>query len=324
MLWRGVTTVHAVVNSKNPDTTIIKQAAEIIKNGGLVAFPTETVYGLGANAQNPEAVAKIYKAKQRPADNPLIWHGNSLQDLQSVVEFSSLARKLANAFWPGPLTLVLPSKVSAYAKTIAVRVPSHSVSRAIIAESGCLIAAPSANSSGKPSPTKASHVAKDLDGAIDMIIDGGAANNGLESTVLDLHTGVARLLRPGGITLEMLQDIIGEVAIPQKNELSLGLDGDTPLSPGMKYRHYAPNAPVVLVEAGQAMLIANNYQKKGKTVGILETSKYKSLEIAAKELFDRLRQFDEQDVSVIIVETVPEEGIGMAIMNRLRKAALKI
>ena len=310
-------TLYIKVDAENPDTELIRRAAEVLKSGGLVAFPTETVYGLGADAQNADAVAKVYKAKNRPSDNPLIWHANSVQELEEAAVFSDTARKLAEVFWPGPLTLVLQSKTPVYPKTIAVRVPSHPVTRALIDESGCIIAAPSANTSGRPSPTRANHVSEDLDGVIEMIVDGGATQKGLESTVLDLHTGKARLLRPGAITLEMLREVIGEVALPSPKDL----EAEVPISPGMKYRHYAPLAPVILVEEGQARSIARDYEADGKVVGVLETSKYGSLELAAKDLFDRLRRFDEQGVSIIIVETVPEEGIGLAIMNRLRKAA---
>jgi len=306
-------TIHVTVDAKNLDVAVMRQAAKIIKNGGLVAFPTETVYGLGADAQNAEAVAKVYKAKGRPSDNPLIWHSNSVQELSHVAEFSEAAYKLADVFWPGAITLVLPSKTPVYPKTIAVRVSSHPVLQTLIAESKCIIAAPSANTSGRPSPTKASHVSEDLDGVIDMIIDGGFSHKGLESTVVDLSTGTARLLRPGAVTLEMLQNVIGKVEVVTSSS-------GAPLSPGMKYRHYAPRAPVILVEKGQAYTAAKAYEK----AGILETSKYENLDLAAKDLFDRLRQFDEQDVSVIVVEKVSEEGIGLAIMNRLNKAAARV
>ena len=314
-------TIHAIVHAEKPELATIWKAAEIIRAGGLVAFPTETVYGLGADAQNAEAVAKIYVAKQRPSDNPLIWHANNLSAFEDVAEFGDKARLLSEAFWPGPLTLVLPCKIPEKMqpplKTIAVRVPSHPVTRALIKASGCIIAAPSANLSGKPSPTRARHVMKDLNGAIEMILDGGSTSKGLESTVVDLHGDTPRLLRPGAITLEMLQAVIGKISVPKASEL----EGEAPISPGMKYRHYAPHAPVILVDEGQAHSIARDYEADGKSVGILETSKYESLELAAQDLFDRLRQFDEEGVAIIIVEMVAEEGIGLAIMNRLRKAA---
>lgn len=321
MSTQALKTLHATVHSEKPEIATIWKAAEIIRAGGLVAFPTETVYGLGADAQNAQAVAKIFTAKQRPSDNPLIWHANKLEVFEDIAEFDDKARMLADAFWPGPLTLVLPCKIPEKMqpplKTIAIRIPSHPVIRALIKASGCIIAAPSANLSGKPSPTRAKHVAKDLDGAIEMILDGGATNKGLESTVVDLHSGTPRLLRPGAITLEMLREVIGEIAVPQASDL----EGEAPISPGMKYRHYAPHAPVILVDEGQAHSIARDYEADGKSVGLLETSKYESLELAAQELFDRLRQFDEEGASIIIVEMVTEEGIGLAIMNRLRKAA---
>ena len=320
---KTIKTIHAAVDADNPDDAVIGQAAAILRQGGLVAFPTETVYGLGADALNPEAIAKVYKVKGRPSDNPLIWHGNRLADFKDAVDFKdaavfSAAQQLADTFWPGPLTLVLPQTSG---RTLAVRVPSHPVVRALIAKSGCIIAAPSANLSGRPSPTKAKHVMEDLDGAIEMIIDGGPAQEGLESTVVDLHTGAPRLLRPGAITLEMLQDILGAVACPRLNDSS----DESPLSPGMKYRHYAPKAPLILAigppEAVAAK--AQTYTSQGEVVGVLSTSPH-TLHDVAQSLFDRLRQFDEMGVSLIIAEGVKEEGIGLAIMNRLKKAAAEV
>jgi len=316
-----INTIHATVDANNPDSAVVGQAAEILRQGGLVAFPTETVYGLGVNAQDAEAVARVYQVKGRPSDNPLIWHGNSLGAFENVVsEIAVAAQKLADIFWPGPLTLVLPRPSG---QTLAIRVPSHPVTRAIIAASGCLIAAPSANISGRPSPTKAKHVMEDLDGAIEMIIDGGSAQNGLESTVVDLHTGKPRLLRPGAVTLEMLQDVLGEVECPQPSD---DLKESAPLSPGMKYRHYAPKAPLILVVGGDSAAvsdIAESYTAKGQKIGVLATSQY-LLDDIAHILFDRLRQFDEDGVSTIIAEGVKEEGIGLAIMNRLKKAAAEV
>jgi len=341
---KNLKTIHAAVDPSNPDDAVIGQAAEIIRRGGLVAFPTETVYGLGADAQNPEAVSRVYQVKGRPSDNPLIWHGNSLTDFECIADFStdrtceplsdawatsgiaSNVQKLAKAFWPGPLTMVLPLLSEAglipCQKTIAIRVPSHPIIRALIAASGCVIAAPSANLSGRPSPTTAKHVIEDLNGAIEMIIDGGPAQNGLESTVIDLSNGkVPQLLRPGAITLEMLQDVIGEVAF---SEFKVSEDA-APLSPGMKYRHYAPKAPLILVigspEAVSAK--AKAFTTEGKAVGLLTTSN-DTLETVAQSLFGRLRQFDEMGVDVIVAEGVKEEGIGLAIMNRLKKAAAEV
>ena len=312
-------TVFAEVKANDPDRDVINQGAEIIRRGGLVAFPTETVYGLGADALNPEAVAKVYRVKGRPSDNPLIWHGNSAEDFEGNADFSSpLARKLAGAFWPGPLTMVLPCERG----TVAVRVPSHPVSRALISASGCIIAAPSANISGKPSPTKACHVMKDLENVIEMVIDGGVTQKGLESTVIDLHTGIPVLLRPGAVTLEMLQDVLGEEAVrmPDSNE---GEDA-APLSPGMKYRHYAPNARLILIIGTAEAVTAKiaGYTADEKT-GIFRTYK-DSADKVARVLFDRLRQFDEDGAELILAEGIEEKGIGLAVMNRLKKAAAEV
>lgn len=333
-------TIQATVNPDSPDPDIIRQGAKILQEGGLVAFPTETVYGLGANALDPSAVAQIYKVKGRPSDNPLILHANSLEELKDVVNIGSdtsyssninlVVQRLAKAFWPGPLTLVLPGNNSKV-PSVAVRVPAHSVTRALIAASGCIIAAPSANLSGRPSPTKAKHVTEDLDGAIEMIIDGGSTQNGLESTVVDLYSkGLPKLLRPGSITLEMLQDVLGEIECPDLNNHNIE-NSDAPLAPGMKYRHYAPQAPLILVigdcyEAKRKAIntITEKYKTDGKTVGILASSSKDTFEDIAQRLFDKLREFDEMKVSVIVAEGVKEEGIGTAIMNRLRKAAAEV
>ena len=339
---KSLNTIHVAVNPDMPDKAVINQAAEILRRGGLIAFPTETVYGLGANAQNPEAVARIYQVKGRPSDNPLIWHGNSLEDFEGIADFSAGAsmdtssgvfsnvQKLAKAFWPGPLTMVLPLIsgtchdifTDTSQKTIAIRVSSHPITRVLIAASGCIIAAPSANLSGRPSPTRAKHVIEDLDGAIEMIIDGGPAQNGLESSVIDLSSGkIPRLLRPGAITLEMLQSVIGKVDF---SELSVSGDA-APLSPGMKYRHYAPKATLILVIGSPEGVSAKAkaYKDKGETVGLLTTSK-DTLQTVAQNLFEQLRQFDAMGVSVIVAEGVKEEGIGLAIMNRLKKAAAEV
>ncbi|MCL2398952.1 MAG: L-threonylcarbamoyladenylate synthase [Defluviitaleaceae bacterium] len=332
---KSLKTIYASVHPNSPESDIIRKGAEILKNGGLVAFPTETVYGLGANALDTLAVARVYQVKGRPSDNPLIWHANSLDEFNNIVGFSSdthlAAQRLANAFWPGPLTLILPSSNKAV-RSIAVRVPAHPVTRALIEASGCIIAAPSANLSGRPSPTKAKHVASDLDGAIEMIIDGGPTQNGLESTVIDLYSkGIPKLLRPGSITLEMLQSVLGEIECPKLIGSGLETENlEAPLSPGMKYRHYAPKAPLILIigdyEARcEAIHIkAEAYKADGKTVGLLTSSPQEPLENIAKNLFDKLREFDDMEVSVILAEGVKEEGIGTAIMNRLRKAAAEV
>ena len=327
-------TILAKVKAEKPEDDVIKQGAEILRQGGLVAFPTETVYGLGADALNPEAVAKVYKVKGRPSDNPLIWHANELEAFESLLDFSvgdhaspivaSMAKKLAGAFWPGPLTMVLSSK-HGQAGTIAIRVPSHPIARALIAESGCFIAAPSANISGRPSPTKAKHVMADLAGAIEMLIDGGPTNKGLESTVIDLHTGIPTLLRPGAVTVEMIQEVIselGELVYAAESEK----EDTAPLSPGMKYRHYAPNARLVLLigtaEAVSAKIAAFT-QGKAEKIGIFRTHE-DTAQYVAQSLFDRLRQFDEEAVSLILAEGIEEKGIGLAVMNRLKKAAAEV
>jgi L-threonylcarbamoyladenylate synthase len=315
-------TICAVVDWSAPDGAVISRAAEILRQGGLVAFPTETVYGLGADASNGPAVAKIYKVKGRPSDNPLIWHGVSVRQLEGAAQFSGEALRLAEAYWPGPLTLVLNSTVPGSGETVAVRVPSHPVTRELIEASGCIIAAPSANLSGRPSPTRARHVIKDLGGAIEMIIDGGPSQNGLESTVVDLHTeGSPRLLRPGAVTPEMIKNVLGKLDCPDTNRLT---EGEAPLSPGMKYRHYAPQAPLILL-IGSPKAVSEKIESyaANPSAGIFRTSHEKPEDIA-KTLFDRLRGFDDAGASVIIAEGVKEEGIGLAIMNRLKKAAAEV
>ena len=330
-------------------------AAAIIRQGGLVAFPTETVYGLGANAVDAAAVARVYQAKGRPSDNPLIWHGLDTAAFAKVVDFPPLAQKLAAAFWPGALTLVLnrkPGFGETEAQTLAVRAPSHPVFRALLAQSGCFIAAPSANLSGRPSPTLAAHVAEDLNGRIDLLLDGGPAHNGVESTVVDVHTGVARLLRPGAISLEALREIIpvewcgdtkDKETVKGPEGLLFGGRPAAPLSPGMKYRHYAPRAPLVLVPSPQevvARALASPVSTGGK-IGVLATAvsqkMYETafvgaphivvinagecLEDVARNLFAVLRRFDTLGVCAIYTETFPKTGVGLAIMNRLEKAA---
>lgn len=301
-----------------PNEDTIAQAGDIIRRGQLVAFPTETVYGLGADAKNPEAVARIYKVKGRPSDNPLIWHANRLESFESVVNFTADARKLAAAFWPGPFSMVLEGKEKG---TQAVRVPSHPITRAIIEASGCIIAAPSANISGRPSPTCAQHVADDLEGAIEMLIDGGPTDEGLESTVVDLHTGEVRLLRPGAITLEMLRDVLGDTPCYAPDATDTPAS-EAPISPGMKYRHYAPEAPLILL-VGPPDAVTDKLSSYTDGAGILRTYN-KSPEYIAKNLFNQLRDFDRQNVPLILAEGVAEEGIGLAIMNRLRKAAAEV
>jgi L-threonylcarbamoyladenylate synthase len=317
----------------------IKVAARLILEGKLVAFPTETVYGLGADALNAKAVRKIFEAKGRPADNPLIVHIAKLEDLKMVArEVPEEARLLAKKFWPGPLTLVLPKAetvppiTTGGLDTVAVRMPAHPIALALIEESRPL-AAPSANISGKPSPTSAEHVIDDFYGKIAGIIDGGETWVGVESTVLDLTGEVPVLLRPGGLPLEELEEVIGPIKI---HPAVRGEDTDLAKAPGMKYRHYSPNAQVVVVEGspeGRMRKIEElvwEYRKKGYRVGVMATRETDADEFyflgrtpdeVAKNLFKALRELDKRGVDVIIAEGIEEEGIGLAVMNRLKKAA---
>ena len=311
--------LRVVVDSKEPEADIIAQAGSILRNGGLVAFPTETVYGLGADAQNPDAVAKVYREKGRPSDNPLIWHGNCMEDFSSIADLSSdKARKLCEAFWPGPLTVVVP-RCSNPALSLAIRVPSHPVTRALIAASGCFIAAPSANLSGRPSPTCAQHVVADFKGgSIDMLIDGGSTINGLESTVVSFISEIPKLLRPGAVTLEMLRDVIGEVECHNSETA----EESAPLSPGMKYRHYSPKAPLILI-IGLPDAVSKKMEEYGPDAAILRTSN-EDINVVARTLFGRLRQFDNNEAPLILAEGVEEVGLGHAVMNRLKKAAAEV
>ena len=239
---------------KKCDEKELLEAAQILKDGGLVAIPTETVYGLAANAYNGDAVTRVYEAKGRPTDNPMIVHISSIDEIHPLVtDFPESARALADAFWPGPLTMILPKsdlvprEVAPRLETVAVRMPSHPIARKIIELAGCPLAAPSANSSGSPSPTTAQHVLHDLDGKINAVVDGGECDVGIESTVITLATNPPRLLRPGGITVEQLEGVLGHVEVYPAviSELE---DGVAPASPGMKYKHYSPKAEVYIVE----------------------------------------------------------------------------
>ena len=319
----------------------------IIRAGGLVAFPTETVYGLGANGLDGCAVEKIFAAKGRPGDNPLILHIAKKSDLKQLWKHvPDKARQLADAFWPGPLTMVylksdiVPPQVTAGLSTVAVRMPEHKTALALIRAAGVPIAAPSANLSGKPSPTCAQHVLDDLDGCIDAIIDGGDCRVGVESTVLSL-VGTPTVLRPGGVTREMLESVIGHVDIahavlnPLKN-------GETAASPGMKYKHYSPDANVVIVTGdsdkvvGKINELCELRRKEGKRVGVMTVSEdagcYNADKVvdmgsrcdealAAKNLFAALRSFDEDGIQYVYSESFPTDNVGQAVMNRLIKAA---
>jgi len=295
----------------------LKSAAEIIKNGGLVAFPTETVYGLGANALDPDACAKIYAVKGRPSDNPLIMHISDDMTLDGIAKnVPPQAKKLMDAFWPGSLTIVLQKDdaVQSNFDTVGVRMPYTVWARLLIHYAGVPIAAPSANLSGRPSPTTAQHVLEDLDGKIEMILDGGPCPVGLESTVIDCSGDTPTILRPGAVTREMIEGLIGPVDMVSE----VGAN-EAPKSPGMKYKHYAPNAKVIVVVGEPAKVRAKieELAKNGHNTLILGDS----MEDIAANLFDRLRQCDEMGMDEVFVEGVEEQGLGVAIMNRLKKAA---
>jgi len=322
------------INPEKIDNKLIDEASKIIKSGGLVAFPTETVYGLGADAFDNDAVLKIFKAKNRPADNPLIVHVSSEKMLQEVsLEIPVIAKKLIKKYWPGPLTLVLkksnkvPSVVSCGLDTVAVRMPSNKIVFELIKKSGVPIAAPSANLSKSPSPTRAKHVFDDLSGRIDMIIDGGECDIGLESTVLDISGNMPRLLRPGKISLEELEKFIGKV--------ETSFSADKPASPGMKYKHYSPKAEVILVKRKEIIKKFEQLKNQNKKVAVFVFDEYKinadfyycfnkDFNLMARELFTLFRMADSKNFDAIIVEEVEEKGLGRAIMNRLKKAAWSV
>ncbi len=339
------------VSSEPINMEYIREASRILKSGGLVAFPTETVYGLGGDATDKEASRKIYAAKGRPSDNPLIVHIARFSQLEEIsVDLPATAKKLADAFWPGPLTMVvnknkvIPYETTGGLDTVAVRMPNNPVALALIEESGCMIAAPSANTSGRPSPTKASHVYEDLSGKIEAILDGGAVDIGLESTIVDLTEDVVTILRPGYINMDMLREVVGEVRIDpgivynDKGTTS----GARPKAPGMRYKHYAPKGDLTIISGEEDSVVStiNKMAKeailRGQKVGIISTSetagKYSDGEILiigdrtdersiAHNLYDILRQFDELDVDVIYSESFATPNMGQAIMNRLLKAA---
>jgi L-threonylcarbamoyladenylate synthase len=319
------------INPEKIDSKLIKEASEIINSKGLVAFPTETVYGLGANALDNEAVLKIFKAKNRPADNPLIVHVSSLKMLDEVaIAIPEVAKKLIKKYWPGPLTLVLkksdkvPFAVSCGLETVAVRMPLNKIAFELIKKSQVPIAAPSANLSKSPSPTRAKHVFDDMNGRIDMIIDGGECDIGLESTVLDVSGEIPRLLRPGKISLEELENFIGKI--------ETNFTSEKPASPGMKYKHYSPKAQVVLAKGKEIDNKFKELKSQNKKVAVFVFHDFKidadfyycfnrDLDLMAKELFNLFRMVDSKNFDVILVEEVEEKGMGRAIMNRLRKAA---
>jgi len=325
----------------------LRRAGEIIKNGGLVAFPTETVYGLGGDGLNKESSKKIYAAKGRPSDNPLIIHIADINDLDFLVkEVTPQARRIADKFWPGPLTMILPKsdyvpeETTGGLDTVAVRMPSHKVAHKLIAYAGGYVAAPSANVSGKPSPTVAKYVIEDMDGRIDMIIDGGEVGIGLESTIVDLTVDPPQILRPGFVNEEMLKQVLGSVEMDKAI-----LSGDNelvPKAPGMKYRHYAPKGQLTVVtgDADEVSVYINAHaaegMKNGKKVGIIcaedQKDRYqadiiKSVgcredeQAIAHNLYRILREFDDENAEVIYSEAFDQGHMGQAIMNRLLKAA---
>jgi L-threonylcarbamoyladenylate synthase len=337
------------VNPENPESAKIQTAAEIIRKGGLVAFPTETVYGLGADALNADAVLTLFEAKKRPLDNPPIVHVSGSNEVPRLVQdVPKKAELLMERFWPGPLTLlfkhskIVPKVTTAGLETVAVRMPKHNVALALIRASGCPIAAPSANLAGKPSPTNAHHVYEDLNGRIDAIIDGGSTSIGVESTVVDLTVDPPILLRPGGTTFEALKRVLGDIKLHPFVEAQEELPLEKIRSPGMKHRHYAPKAQVILVEGDLETVtckiqeLAQSYMAKSEKVGVLATDEtqrtYKAnvvkslgsrfnMPSIAQNLFSSLREVDAQNVDVILAEGVPSEGMGLAVMNRLRKAS---
>jgi len=334
------------------DLDKIQEAGEVLKNGGLVAFPTETVYGLGANALNPQAAQMTYAVKGRPSDNPLIVHVADVEALDAIADVSDgRIQLLAKAFWPGALTLILekkalvPYETSGGLDTIAVRIPNDAIALALIKAAGGYVSAPSANTSGRPSPTRASHVEEDMNGQIAMILDGGPVSIGVESTILDLTVDPPAILRPGAVTKEMIEDVIQEEVV---GGLALTDANEHPKAPGMKYKHYAPKGQLVIVEgaaeavAKRILTLAQQALQDGERVAVLcteETSNYYQAKAAAMKLplyslgkknypesvanrfYHLLRRLDQEDFTLIYSESIPSEGIGVAVMNRMEKAA---
>ncbi|MDL2301600.1 threonylcarbamoyl-AMP synthase [Lachnospiraceae bacterium OttesenSCG-928-D06] len=341
------TKVVILKQDKKETEQILQEAGEIIKSGGVVAFPTETVYGLGAHALKADSAKKIYAAKDRPSDNPLIIHISQFEDIYSITSnLPEAAVQIAKAFWPGPLTMILPKgksvpyETTGGLDTVAVRLPEHPIARKLIEHSGGFVAAPSANRSGRPSPTLAQYVIEDMQGRIDMIIDGGEVGIGIESTIIDLTISPPQILRPGAITLQMLRNLLGEVevdsAILSENSTK------APRAPGMKYRHYAPKGELVIVTGKTEFVIkhinhkAEKAQKAGEKTGIIgsfENIKQYRCDVVkcigsredeesiAKNLYRILREFDTEGITQIYSESFEGDGMGDAIMNRLLKAA---
>ena len=336
-----------VMTAENPDLEALARGGEILKKGGLVAFPTETVYGLGGNALDPKASIKIYAAKGRPSDNPLIVHIAEMEKLKEIVtEIPEKAKILAEKYWPGPLTMILPKadvvpgETTGGLNSVAVRFPSDRIAQLLIKAAGGFVSAPSANTSGRPSPTTAAHVIEDLGDGVDMIIDGGQVGIGLESTIVDFTEDIPVVLRPGYISLEMLQETLGEVRMDRG--LLKTNENIRPKAPGMKYRHYAPKADLSIVEGDIVRVVRsiNEYAKaaeaRGEQIGIIATEETLSYyprgivknigsreeeETIAHNLYEVLREFDQCKVSAIYSEAFYTPRMGQAIMNRLLKAA---
>ncbi len=341
-------TIIEKVDPGNIDADVMEQAGKLIAEGELVAFPTETVYGLGGDALDPDASRKIYAAKGRPSDNPLIVHIAEFDDMKRVArEVPEQAKKLADAFWPGPLTMIVwksdavPEATTGGMQTVAVRMPNHPVALELIRRSGCLIAAPSANTSGRPSPTEAQHVAEDLSGKIAMILDGGPVGIGIESTIIDLTEEKPMILRPGYITPEMLSEVLQEEVVIDPGIIAAD-DTRKPKAPGMKYKHYAPKAEMIIVDGAQDAVIHKINEltaakrAEGKKVAVIATDETKDRydaqvilsmgkradeDAIAQHLYKILRECDELDVGEIYSECFQTPRIGQAIMNRLLKAA---
>jgi len=337
------------VNAGKPEVDKIRIAADMIRKGGTVAFPTETVYGLGADALNAEAVRKLFEAKERPPDNPIIVHVANKKDVYLLArDIPKAAETLIAKFWPGPLTLVLkrsklvPDITVVGLDTIAIRMPKNKVALALLKESGTPIAAPSANLAGKPSPTTAKHVIEDLAGRIDIILDAGPTKIGVESTVINMTSSSPMILRPGGTPYETLREVLGNVKLHPLTKAEKKVRVAKAVSPGMKHRHYAPEAEMIVVEGKLEKVVrkiqelAETHAVSGKKVGILATDEsvfnyeadvVKSLgsredpPTIAKNLFRLLREFDQEKVDIIIAEGIPLQGLGLAVMNRLRKAS---
>lgn len=338
-------TVVLKIDNKSPEKDKIKKASDVLRNNGLVAFPTETVYGLGANALDEKAVNSIFIAKGRPSDNPLIVHIEDTNMLKKLVtDIPPKAYELMDKFWPGPLTIlfnkkdIIPDIVTAGLSTVGIRMPDHKIALELIKETGLPIAAPSSNTSGKPSPTESEHVIEDIFGKVDIIIDGGPTGVGIESTFLDITSEIPTILRPGGVTYEDLLSVYDEV----RYDPALENENLIPKSPGMKYTHYSPKADVKIIKGDLTKIpykiieLYNEYKSKNIKVGIIATEQTKdeyydnikivigdrnNPETIASNLFKTLREFDKLEVEVILAEGIDEIGIGKAVMNRMEKAA---